>query len=382
MTEQNDNQAPPNEEAATETMPAATEQKTPMDPVRKWTFIILALCVVLMAWYLVSDRLTPFTSQARVHALVVPIAPEVSGTITSVSATNNMRVTKGQELFQIDTDRFELEVATAQANLKSARQATGVAIANIAAAEASLVSRRASLLRAKQDAVRLQRIREEDPGAISERRLESAEATLTSSEGQVAASEANLEKAKQNLGETGDGNANVLQAQASLDQAELNLARATIRAPENGVVTGTPLDRGNFAAAGAPQMTFIAFHNIWVQADFSENNLGNIKSGDPVEIIFDMMPGEVFEGSVSDMGFGVQVDSAPLGSLPTIENDRNWLRESQRFPVRVEFSRDQDLQVLRVGSQASVIVFTGESWLFNNLGSLYVRIATYLSYAY
>ena len=80
------------------------EQDTPeekparsgMDPVRKWTFIILAAVFLLLAWYLISDRIAPFTSQARVHALVVPIAPEVSGTVQSIEVGNNQRVTAGQ----------------------------------------------------------------------------------------------------------------------------------------------------------------------------------------------------------------------------------------------------------------------------------------------
>jgi multidrug resistance efflux pump len=381
MTEQNTNESQQAEEAETEVMPAKPA-KTPPDPVRKWTFIILGLCVVLVIWYLVSDRITPFTSQARVHALVVPIAPEVSGTVTSVAVTNNQRVIAGQELFQIDTDRFQFAVETAEASLQSARQATGASTANVEAAEAALSSQRANLLRTEQDARRMRRIWEEDPGAISQRRLESAEASMATAVGQVAAAEANLEKAKQDLGELGELNSRILQARVALDQARLNLERATVRAPEDGVVTGVRVDKGNFAAAGAPQMTFITVHKFWVQADFSENNLGNIKPGDRVELVFDMLPGSVFRGSVSDMGFGVQVDSAPLGSLPTIDNDREWLRESQRFPVRIEFPASQEMSVLRVGSQVSVIVYTGDNWLFNTLGKLYVRLASYMSYAY
>ena len=85
--------------------PAKTaEPASAANPVRRWTFIVLALCALLLAWYLRADRVTPFTSQARVNALVVPIAPEVSGTITSVLVRNNQPVRSGQELFQIDID--------------------------------------------------------------------------------------------------------------------------------------------------------------------------------------------------------------------------------------------------------------------------------------
>jgi multidrug resistance efflux pump len=359
-------------------------QKPPMDPVRKWTFIVLAVCVVLLIWYLVSDRITPYSAQARVHALVVPVAAEVSGTVVNVAVTNNQLVSAGDELFRIDRARYELAVETARASLQSARQAMGASTANVDAAAASLTSARGSLLRAEQDAVRLRRIKEEDPGAISERRLESAEATLVAARGSVAAAAANLQKAREDLGQVGDDNSMVLQAQAALDQALINLEQTSIVAPDDGLVTDVRVDRGNFAQAGAPQMTFIATHNVWVQAAFTENNLGNIKPGDRVGVIFDVLPGRVYEGRVRGAGFGVAVDSAPLGSLPTIDNDRQWLRDAQRFPVLVDFqiSEQRARSGLRVGAQAAVIVYTGDNWLFNTLGALYLRIVSFLSYAY
>jgi len=355
------------------------------DPVRKWTFIILLLCIALLAWYLRSDRITPHTSQARVHALVVPIAPEVSGTITSVSVSNNQAVKAGQELFQIETSRYQLALEAAVASLESARQAQGMSKANVDAARASLGSARANATRAEQDAVRMRTIRAEDPGAISERRLESAEASLASARGQVAAAEANVDKALQDLGAEGDQNSRILQAQAAVDEARLNLERTTVRAPDDGVVTGVQLNKGNFAGAGAPQMTFVASHQIWLQADFTENNLGHMAVGNEVDIVFDALPGEVLGGTVSEVGFGVSVDSAPLGSLPTINNDRNWLRDSQRFPVLIQFKVPQHKPgetILKVGSQASATVYTGEHWLFNFLAKIYIHLASILTYAY
>jgi multidrug resistance efflux pump len=366
------------------TVPQSDNPVRKMDPVRKWTFIILALCLLLLGWYLRADRVTPFTQQARIHALVVPIAPEVSGTVESVMVGNNQLVSKGDTLFQIDTDRYELAVQTAEAQLEAARQTQGALIANVASARANLLSAKANRTRAEQDANRMRNIRKEDPGAISIRRLESAEASLAAARAQVSAREANLDKAIQDLGSEGDRNSGILQAQAALDQANLNLERSEVKAPEDGLVTGVRLDRGNFAAAGAPQMTFIATHNIWVQADFSENNLGHIDPGNRVEIIFDAIPGRVFGGTVRDMGFGVAVDTAALGNLPTIDNDRDWLRAAQRFPVLIDFkvSPADGGTRLKVGSQASVVVYTGDYWLSNFLARVVIRLRSILTYAY
>ena len=377
MTDENKNEESQDESKETPVKPA-------MDPVRKWTLIILGACVVLMFWYLVSDRITPYTNQARVHALVVPIAAEVSGTVTEVAVANNQFVSAGQELFRVDPNKYQLAVETAQANLQSARQATGASTASVDAARASVVAARAGVVRAQQDADRLGRIKEEDPGAISDRRLEQAESALSVAQSQLAASQANVEKAIQDLGVVGEGNSRILQAQAALEQAELDLARTTVRAPDDGLLTDVRVDRGNFAGAGAPLMTFIGIQNIWIQADFTENNLGNIKPGDKVEIVFDSLPGEIISGRIRGTGFGVSVDSTPLGSLPTVENNRQWLRDAQRFPVLVEFavSDTGNRPAIRVGSQASVIVYTGDSWIFNTVGKVYVRIASLLTYAF
>lgn len=358
--------------------------KTQKDPVRRWTFIILAICVLLFAWYLRSDRVTPYTSQARVNALVVPIAAEISGTITEVFVNNNQAVSAGQELFQIDIEQYRLAVQTAEASYAAAQQAVGAAEATVSAADAQVTAAEASVTRARSDAIRMRNIREEDPGAISQRRLESAEASLAVTESQLTAARANREKALQNLGAEGERNSRILQAQAALDQARLNLRKATVFAPTDGVVTDVRLDKGNFASAGAPQMTFVAAGNVWIQADFKENNLAHIKPGNEVKIVFDVLPGQVITGRVREIGFGVAVDTAPLGSLPTIKNDPDWLREEQRYQVLIDFNLgpNQGSNLLKVGSQASAVVYTGEHWLSNPLASLSIWLVSYLSYAY
>ena len=370
------------EERATEEQP---EEAVPeRDPVRRWTIVILVLCVVLMIFYLIADRITPYTTQARVHAVVVPIAAEVSGTVVDVAVQSNQFVREGDLLFQVDRSRYELAVETAEVNLQTARQATGASTASVDAAEAQVASARAAMTRAEQDANRLRRIKQEDPGAISDRRLESAEATLKVTQAQLVAAEASLERARQELGETGDQNSRILEAQTALAQAELDLARTAVVAQDEGIVTDVRVDRGNFAQAGAPLMTFLATDDIWVQADFTENNLGHIKRGDPVEIVFDSLPGKVVKGTVRTTGFGVNVDSAPLGSLPTIDNDRQWLRDAQRFSVQIDFELPsaEDRLGMRVGAQATVMVYTGGSWIFNGLGWIKMRLHSILTYAY
>jgi len=353
------------------------------DPVRKWTFIVLALAVILLILYLLGDRLTPFTSQARVHAYVVPIAPQVAGKVIEVGVSNNQLVKAGQRLFRIDPSSYELALQSAEAALKTTQQSIDAGVSNVAASAANVESAKANVWRSEQDAIRMRRIREEDEGAISERRIQSAEASLAVARGQLAAAQAALEAARSNLGDIDENNAQLRQARASLEKARLDLERSVVHAPRDGLITDLRVDQGNYAAAGTALMTFVAIHDGWIRADLTENNLGNVDVGDPVEITFDVWPGKVFKGSVRQTGFGVQVSSNALGTLPTIDNQRTWLRDEQRFPVLIDLNTpDLTKSDLRVGSQVSVIVYTGDNWVLNTLGKLYIRVSAWLSYAY
>jgi len=358
--------------------------KPAKDPVRKWTFIILGLCIVLTALYLVADRSTPFTTQARVHAFVVPIAPQVSGSVIGVEVQNNHQVVAGQVLIRIDPTDYALAVAAAEAALQIVQQSIDAGVAGVEAAEANVEASKASMWRAEQDAIRMRRIRDEDIGAISQRRIEQAEASFATARARLAAVSASLESARSALGETGENNADMQRAQSALDKARVDLERTVLLAPRDGFVTDMRIDQGNFAAAGAPLMTFIATHEVWVRADLTENNLGHVDAGDRVELTFDVQPGRIFKGRIRKTGFGVQVDSNSLGTLPTIDNQRTWLRDAQRFPVLIDVETREDPQQigLRVGSQVSVIVYTGDNGLMNFLGRIYIRVAAILSYAY
>ena len=361
----------------------ATPQKKQCDPVRKWTFIVLGLCFLLLAWQLRSDRVTPYTSQARLHATVVPVAPEVSGVITSVEVENNQFVKAGQELFKIDKHNYELALQAAEAQYEAAKQATAVSASVVDTAKASLDAARSNLVLAKQDEERMRKIREEDPGAISLRRLEVAESSLASAGAAVTAAKANVKQAQEAYGAEGEQNYRILQAQAKLEHAEHDLGKTIVRAPNDGVVTGVQLEKGKFAAAGSPQMTFIGTEKFWIQAEFTENNLAHIHPGIEVEMVFDALPGEVFTGTIREMGFGVAVDATPLGALPTIKENRDWLRDAQRFPILIDFLPTEEAnKVLKVGSQATVVAYTGDHGVSNALAKLWIRIVSVFTYAY
>jgi hypothetical protein len=99
----------------------------------------------------------------------------------------------------------------------------------------------------------------------------------------------------------------------------------------------------------------------------------------------DVLPGEVLKGRVRSVGYGVSSgQEAPPGTLPTIQNSRDWLRQAQRFPVAIEFDPfdAERLRKVRIGGQAEVMVFTGHNLLMNMLGAFYIRLRSWLSYLY
>jgi multidrug resistance efflux pump len=117
----------------------------------------------------------------------------------------------------------------------------------------------------------------------------------------------------------------------------------------------------------------------------TENNLGHIDRGDEVAIVLDAMPGQVLKGRIRSVGGGVGTgqSSAP-GTLPTVENNRDWLRQAQRIPVAVEFDAQEipRLRKVRVGGQADVLVYTGDHPVMNLFGAAYIHVMSWLSYLY
>ncbi|MGI9342074.1 MAG: HlyD family secretion protein [Gammaproteobacteria bacterium] len=366
--------------------PAETDngdaENTGTDPVRKWTLVTLGVVVLLLAWYLGADRYTPFSSQARVDAYVIPIAPQVTGNVLAVDAENNELVQEGDVLLTLDDSKYRLAVTRARADLEAAGQEFGASSAGVESATAGVVAARVELVRAEKDFSRMERIRAEEPGAISQRRLDMAQSTLTAAQSRVAAAQSELERARQSRGREGADNSRIQAARAALNQAELELDWTRVRAPAGGLVTDLQLEVGNLAQPGKPLMTFIGINDVWIQADLRENNLGHIEVGDPVDIALDVQPGRIVKGRVRSIGFGVDSGtSTALGNLPQISNDRNWLREAQRFPVIIEMDDPASLG-LRVGAQATVLVYTEPSFLLVPFGKVYMRLVSWFSYLY
>jgi multidrug resistance efflux pump len=358
------------------------------DPTKKGIKWVLLLIAVSLAWYLLADRFTPYTQQARVGAFVIPVAAEVSGRVVRVNVRNNQDVKAGEVIFQIDPQPYQIAVDRARADLESTRRKIGASTAGIASAQANLRAAQANELKARQDNQRLEGLYREDPGTISVRLLEVSRANREAAVSKVAAARAEVQRARETEGGSEEDNAQLRSAATALSKAELDLSNTQIHARSAGLITDLRTDVGQFAAAGNPVMTLIAIHDVWISADMTENNLGLVKPETPVSIVLDALPGEVFQGRIRSIGYGVSVGQpAAPGSLPTVQNSRDWLRPAQRFPVIIEFSEDsmntlRDSRAIRAGGQAEVMAFPTQGNPLNLLGRLFVGLMSWLSYAY
>jgi multidrug resistance efflux pump len=370
-----------------ETTKNGENAETAAASVKSGTLGIGLVILLSLTWYLLADRFTPYTTQVRVQGYVIGVAPKVAGVVTQVWVHNNQEVEVGQRLFEIDPSQYLINLKKAESDMESARRQVDAGSAGVEAARANLRAALANELKAEQDYTRLERLHREDPGTISVRRLEVSRASLDQARASVAAREADIQRAIEQKGGDNDANNAILKsAQSAVEKAKLDLSNTVVKASSRGVITDLRADVGVYAGTGSPVMTLVAIRDVWLNAEFTENNLGHLRPGTAVEIVLDALPGEVLQGEVRSIGLGISEGQAPPpGTLPTVDNDRDWLRQAQRFTVVIGFDVDQLESLhrqLRVGGQASVIAYTDGHAILKLLGKAYIRIMSWLSYAY
>ena len=347
-----------------------------------WTTrIVMLLAILFFIWYVFSDRLTPYTTQGQVTEIIIPVVPMVSGYLIETNIKLHSVVKAGDLLFRIDTSQYALAVRKAQANLEKVMQDLGAQGASIQAAASSVGVAKAQLDRAQRNYDRSQRVAKKNPGALSQADIDRVETSLNQAQEKLASANANLEKAKKSLGIVGDNNPQLRMAINDLHNAQLQLSWTNIYAPSNGYIESYNMDLGYFCQAGKPLVTLLTKEDIWIQANFKENNLSNMKVGDQVDFILDIAPGKIFSGEVRSISFGVKSgNTSKPGSLADPSVSASWLQDPQRFPVIISIEDSLARKICRSGGQADIVVYTGEHSFLNTLGRFRIWINSKLSY--
>src|SRR3984893_5513696 len=361
--------------AAEERTPAhsALAEPASANPLRRAALVVVAVTILLFALSIVMERFTPSSSQAVVQAYVVRMAPEVGGRVIGVDVADNTRVDRGQVLFRIDPRPFELAVAEAQAQVEQIGQTLGASTAAVDTAQARGVKEDADLENVRAQTERVFELVKR--GVYPAAKADTARAAQDAARAALTGSQADLAKAREELGPKGADNPQLKAALATLERARLNLLYTTVKAPADGLVSNLQLATGQFIGAGQAALTFIDLSTVWVSADFKENSLEYMSTSDRAELVFDSLPGAVFKAHVESIGWGVSQNSVdPNTGLPTIKNATGWVRDPQRFPVRLIVDETPPRGMVRFGSQVNVVVYSGRNPVTNSLGGVWIRI--------
>ncbi|PAU76946.1 multidrug transporter [Halomonas salipaludis] len=339
--------------------------------------------LVLVAWYVVTDRLAPYSSRGAVSGYLAQLTPRVAGQVTEVFVQDGEVVEAGRPLFRLDTRPFELAVRRAEADLAQAMQATEASAASIMASQAVVTQARVELENVRASTNRILSLARRD--LVAQVDADNARAELRSAQAGVARAEADLESAMLALGERGLDNPEVLAAQVRLEQAQLDLELATVTAPTRGAVTNLQLAVGTYVSPGTPAITFFDARGAWITADLRENQLGNVTPGDRVAILFDAVPGRVFEGRVQSIAWGIDPGRPTTGGLMQNQPANEWFEPARRMPVHIELEGGLEAwpRAVRAGGKVSVVVFAqGRDNPVAWLSSALLRLRAWLSYLY
>jgi membrane fusion protein, multidrug efflux system len=356
-------QTPPPQTPPPQTMAAPTPPRTRS---RRWRYLgILAVAVVICAvawgayWVIIASRYVS-TDNAYVGADTAQVTPLVAGQVAKILVGETEVVKTGQPLVVLDDADARIGVAQAKAALGQAQRqvkgyfANDTALAgqlaakhaDVARADAVIVSAQADLARAHTDLVRRQTLAVS--GAVSgdeltnaQNRFSSAEAALVSARAQraeaLASQGAAVGSRQVNTalisGASAEENPDVLAARAKLDAAELALSRTRIAAPIDGVVAKKAVEVGQQVQIGAPMMSIVPTRQAYVDANFKEVQLARVRIGQPVELTSDEYGGGVkFHGWVRGLSGGT---GSAFSLIPAQNASGNWIKIVQRLPVRI-----------------------------------------------
>jgi len=326
---------------------------------RRRGLTILAVCVVVgcaawaFYWYSYA-RWRVSTDDAYVGGTVIQVTSDVAGTILSVHARETDTVAAGQTLIELDPADARVAMDAAVADLgNTVRQVHG-AFVQVDRLRAQVALREVELTRARQDLARRSPL--SDGGAVSAEDLAHAGDAVAGLEAALRAAREELNVAlAQTVGATPSDHPQVLRAAVRVREASLALQRTVVKAPVRGVIAKKGVQVGQRVAPGAPLLGLVPLEDVWVDANFKEAQLEQMRIGQPVRLHADLYGDSVeFTGHIRGISPGT---GAAFALLPPQNASGNWIKIVQRVPVRVALEPSQVLDhPLRIGLSMSVVV--------------------------
>ena len=337
----------------------------PRNPRKQWLLRLTGLVVVLGAAYGVYDWMVNShyeeTDNAYVQGNIVQIAPQTAGTVQAIMADDTDYVQEGQILLRLDPADAKLAFDQAKATLAQAVRQVRTLYVNNGSYTAQIAQRQAEVAKAKNDVLRAQsdlkrRQALSGNGAVSKEELSHAQSQVDAAQAALNAAQAAVNTAREQLASNQsltDGlniqeHPNVQAAAAKVREAYLAMQRTELVSPVSGVVGKRSVQVGQRVAPGNALMTVVPMKQLWVEANFKENQLRNLRIGQPAKMTADLYGKKVeFKGTIAGLGVGT---GAAFSLLPAQNATGNWIKVVQRVPVRIALDAEQlNEHPLRVG---------------------------------
>ena len=326
---------------------------------RKIMLVLLAIVVILAgagvwAYHELYGRWNESTDDAYVNGNVVEITPLVTGTVVSIGADDGDLVHEGQVLINFDPNDAEVGLQSAQANLaRTVRQVRGM-YSNVDGMKAQVNAQQAEVQKAQDNFNRRKNLAA--GGAISQEELSHARDDLTSAQNALANARQQLKTTSALVDDTVvSSHPDVMSAAAQLRQAYLTNARSTLIAPVTGYVAKRTVQLGQRVQPGTALMAVIPLDQLWIDANFKETQLRDMRIGQPVDIEADLYGSDVkYSGTIDSLGAGT---GSAFALLPAQNATGNWIKIVQRVPVRIHINAEELARhPLRVGLSTQVDV--------------------------
>ena len=352
--------------------PKAAPKADPLPPVQaatpdtkdapKWRTRILmfGLPVILIAaggYYWLTSGGSVSTDNAYVQMDKVSVAAEVGGRITEVAVRDGQDVTAGQLLFRIDGEPYRLNVAQATAAIDAAQVEVGNLSASANTSNVDIAAAREDVKFAEVNFGRQAALMEK--GFTTKAAYDVSRHAVSQARERVRQAEAAAAEARTKLaaGPSTGVNPQVEAARVQRAQAQVSLSRTEVRAPYAGrVAQADRLQIGQMMVQGLPAVTIVDTGHPWVEANFKETDLANMRIGQRAEISLDAYPGLKIRGHVLTIGAGTGSD---FSVLPAQNATGNWVKVTQRVPVKIAFD-EKPARDMIAGLSADVRVYTAD----------------------
>ena len=353
-------------------------------PVNQWTLATAALGGIFLvsALILLMNYNHPYTFTAQKAVISIPITPQVTGIVSTVTDKTNQRVNKGDVLFTIDPVRYQARVDRLQADLVTALHSINTLKAQLSEAQANTVRVSAERDRLYKDYQRYLKGSQARVNPFSESDIDNARQNYLAQDALVKASVAEQAQIQSQLDSmVGGEQSQVVSLRAQLAEAKYNLDQTVIRAPSNGYVTQVLIRPGTYAAALPlrPVMVFIPEQKRQIVAQFRQNSLLRLKPGDDAEVVFNALPGQVFHGKLTNIlpvvpGGSYQAQGA-LQSLTVLPGTDGVL-------ATIELDPNADVDSLPDGIYAQGAVYSDHFSHVSVMRKVLLRMTSWMHYLY